>query len=85
MLEGINYWDELKESPSQMEIYFAIFANVLELDESGKPTNEKYAEQRSCDLVISLLHGETPGRTTAHLSPGKSSSSDVRGARICHI
>jgi hypothetical protein len=33
MLEGINYWDELKDSPSQMETCFAIFVNVLELDE----------------------------------------------------
>jgi hypothetical protein len=27
MLDGIDYWDELKDSPSQMEICFAIFAN----------------------------------------------------------
>ena len=40
MLEGINYWDQLRDSPSQMEICFAIFANVLELDDSGQPTNE---------------------------------------------
>jgi hypothetical protein len=44
MLEGINYWDELRDSPSQMETCFAIFANVLELDDSGEPVNEKYAE-----------------------------------------
>jgi hypothetical protein len=41
MLEGINYWDELRDSPSQMEICFAVFANVLELDDSGQPVNEK--------------------------------------------
>ena len=28
MLEGINYWDELRNSPSQMEICFAIFVNA---------------------------------------------------------
>ena len=28
MLEDIHYWDELRDSPSQMEICFAIFANV---------------------------------------------------------
>jgi hypothetical protein len=27
-----------------MEICFAIFVNVLELDDSGQPANEKYAE-----------------------------------------
>ena len=26
ILERINYWDELKDSPSQMETCFAIFA-----------------------------------------------------------
>lgn len=44
MLNGIDYWEELKGSPSQMETCFAIFANVLELDDQGEPTNEKYAE-----------------------------------------
>jgi hypothetical protein len=29
MLEGINYCDEFKDSPSQIETCFAIFANVL--------------------------------------------------------
>lgn len=41
MLEGINYWDELRDSPSQMEVLSAIFANVLQLDEHGEPINEK--------------------------------------------
>ena len=40
MLDGINYWDELRDSPSQMETCFAIFVNVLELDDSGQLVNE---------------------------------------------
>jgi hypothetical protein len=47
MLGGINYWDELRDSPSQMETCFANFVNVLELDDSGEPVNEKYAEMRA--------------------------------------
>ena len=47
MLDGIDYWDELKDSPSQMETSFAIFANILELDDTGEPVNEKYAEKRA--------------------------------------
>jgi hypothetical protein len=35
ILEGISYWDELRDSPGQMEICCAIFVNVLELDDSG--------------------------------------------------
>jgi hypothetical protein len=47
MLEGIDYRDAMRESPSQLETCFAIFANVLELDERGEPLNEKYAERRA--------------------------------------
>ena len=42
MLEGIDYWEELRDSPSQMEICVAIFANVLELDEQGEPDIEPW-------------------------------------------
>lgn len=60
MLDGINYWDELKDSPSQMEICFAIFANVLELDEDGVPINEKYAERRAATWLYQYCTGELP-------------------------
>jgi hypothetical protein len=53
MLDGIEYWDELKDSPSQMETCFAIFANVLELDDQGEPTNEKHAERRAATAIRS--------------------------------
>jgi hypothetical protein len=33
--DGIEYWDELKDSPSQMETCFAIVPNVLEIDDAG--------------------------------------------------
>lgn len=57
MLEGINYWDELKDSPSQMETCFAICANVLELDESGAPINEEYAERRAATWLYQYCTG----------------------------
>nr|BFE61239.1 hypothetical protein GCM10020063_057650 [Dactylosporangium thailandense] len=60
MLEGINYWDELKDSPSQMETCFAIFANVLELDEQGEPINEKYAERRAATFLYQYCTGTLP-------------------------
>jgi hypothetical protein len=63
MLDGINYWDELKDSPSQMETCFAVFVNVLELDEAGEPTNEKYAEQRAATWLYCYC--------TGHLPPGQ--------------
>ncbi len=60
MLAGINYWDELRDSPSQMEICFAIFANVLELDDAGEPVNEKYAESRAAAYLYRYCTGELP-------------------------
>jgi hypothetical protein len=60
LLDGIDYWDELRDSPSQMEICFAIFANVLELDDQGEPTNEKYAERRAATWIYRHGTGELP-------------------------
>ncbi|MEW2498932.1 hypothetical protein AB0878_00455 [Amycolatopsis sp. NPDC047767] len=40
LLDGIDYGDDLRDSPSQMEALFAIFANVLELDDQGEPVND---------------------------------------------
>jgi hypothetical protein len=60
LLEGVNYWDELKDSPSQMEICFAVFANVLEFDEHGNPTNEKYAERRAATWLYKYCTGNLP-------------------------
>ncbi|MGP4051200.1 DUF7677 family protein [Streptomyces sp. 2A115] len=60
MREGIDYWEEPRESPSQMEICVAIFANVLELDEQGEPVNEKYAERRAAAWLYRYCTGELP-------------------------
>jgi hypothetical protein len=60
MLEDINYRDALRESPSQMEICFAIFANVLELDDRGDPVNEKYAERRAATWLHQYCTGQLP-------------------------
>lgn len=60
MLDGINYWDELRDSPSQMETCFAIFVNVLELDDAGDPTNQKYAEARAATWLYKYCTGELP-------------------------
>ena len=62
ILEGINYWDAVAESPSQLEICFAIFANVLELDDRGDPVNEKYARAPRRHVALPLLHRRTAAR-----------------------
>ncbi|MFE9399355.1 hypothetical protein [Streptomyces flavidovirens] len=75
MLEGIDYWEELRESPSQMEICFAIFANVLELDEQGEPVNEKHAERRAAVWLYRYGTGHLP-RVSRTSSPGNASFID---------
>ncbi|MFJ3339495.1 hypothetical protein [Streptomyces sp. NPDC086766] len=60
ILNEIDYCEELRESPSQMEICVAIFANVLELDEHGEPVNEKYAERRAAAYLYLYCTGKLP-------------------------
>ena len=60
--DGINYRDKLKDSSTQMEICFAIFANVLELDDQGEQVNEKYAERRAATWLYRYCVGDFPPR-----------------------
>ena len=53
MLEGVPYLALYGEEPSAIEQTYAIFANVLEMDENGKVTNRKYAEKRATDYLRS--------------------------------
>jgi hypothetical protein len=53
MLEGVSYLDLYGEEPSAIEQAYAIFANVLEVDEHGKVTNRKHAEKRATDYLRS--------------------------------
>ena len=53
MLEDVEYLDLFGEEPSAIEIVFAIFANVIELDENGEVLNYKYAQKRATDYLKS--------------------------------
>ena len=50
-LTGIDYLKLYGEEPSVIEKVFAIYANVIELDEGGKVLNAKYAEKRATDYI----------------------------------
>ncbi|WP_338812200.1 hypothetical protein V9L05_12390 [Bernardetia sp. Wsw4-3y2] len=52
-LKGINYLSLYGEEPSTIEKVFAIFANVIEMDEEGTVLNAKYAEKRATDYIRS--------------------------------
>jgi hypothetical protein len=51
LLQDIDYRQTMIEEPSMLEIAYAIFANVLEFDESGAPINAKYAEYRAAQYI----------------------------------
>lgn len=57
-LNGIKYLDLFGEEPSAIEQVFAIFANVIELDENGNVLNAKYAEKRAVDYIRSYCMPE---------------------------
>lgn len=53
MLEDVEYLDLFGNEPSAIEQVFAIYTNVLELDEKGLVLNAKYAEKRATDYLRS--------------------------------
>lgn len=53
MLKDVEYLDLYGEEPSAIEMVFAIFANVIELDQDGNVTNFTYAQQRATDYLKS--------------------------------
>ena len=52
-LKGVEYLSLFGEEPNAIEQAFAIFANVIELDENGDVVNAKYAEKRAVDYIRS--------------------------------
>ncbi|PNK61078.1 MULTISPECIES: hypothetical protein [unclassified Psychrobacter] len=53
MLEDIEYLDLFGNEPSAIEMVFAIFANVIEMDEDGNVLNFTYAQKRATDYLKS--------------------------------
>ena len=53
MLEDVEYLDLYGNDPSAIEMAFAIFANVLEMDADGNVLNFTYAQRRATDYIKS--------------------------------
>ncbi len=51
MLEGVDYLPLYGSEPSAIEQVYAIFANVLEVDESGQVLNAQHAQKRATDYL----------------------------------
>jgi hypothetical protein len=56
-LDGIDYSCIFQE-PSALEQVYAIFANVLELDENGRVINAKHAERRAAQYILEYVAGK---------------------------
>jgi hypothetical protein len=54
ILEGIDY-SCIFEEPSALEQTYAIFINILEVDENGNVTNAKHAEKRAAQFIRSYI------------------------------
>ena len=50
-LKGIDYLHLYGNEPSAIEKVYAIFANVIELDEDGNILNKWYAQKRATDYL----------------------------------
>ena len=55
VLDGIDYSFVLSEEPSALEEVYAIFANVIEMDDVGNVLNAKYAERRAAQWLRSYI------------------------------
>jgi hypothetical protein len=54
LLDDVDYAC-IFEEPSALELTYAIFANVLELDADGNVTNAKHAERRAAQWIRSYV------------------------------
>lgn len=55
LLDNIDYWQTLRNEPSAMERLYAIFANVIEMNDEGEVTNAKHAERRAAQWLRSYM------------------------------
>jgi hypothetical protein len=51
LLKGIDYLSLDGNEPSAIEQVYAIFANVLEVNEAGEVLNAQYAQKRATDYL----------------------------------
>ena len=57
LLQGIDY-SCIFEEPSALEQAYAIFANVIEMDDEGMVINAKHAEMRAAQFIRSYVDSE---------------------------
>ena len=55
MMNGYEYLDVFRDEGTSTEIVFAIFANVIEMDEAGTVLNFTYAQKRATDYLKNYI------------------------------
>ena len=60
LLEGIDWLPVAHSEPSLLEGALAVWANNLLIDESGNPTNARYAEERAAMFIRRYCTGVPP-------------------------
>jgi hypothetical protein len=58
LLDGVGYSCIFSE-PSALEQAYAIFINVLEIDDEGMVLNAKYAEKRAAQSILQYVTGKS--------------------------
>ena len=56
LLDDVDY-SCIFEEPSALQRVYAIFANVIELDEEGRVLNAKWAERRAAHFILGYVKG----------------------------
>jgi hypothetical protein len=80
VLDGIDYSFVLSEEPSALERVYAIFANVIEMDDVGNVLNAKYAERRAAQWLRSYI--EPAYSVAPHSKPGKYTCTTPRREKL---
>jgi len=57
-LQGVDYLGVYGAEPSAIEQVFAIYANVVRVDEAGTVLNGEYAERRATDWLRFYLRNQ---------------------------
>lgn len=51
LLHGVDYRGDFQKNPNELQLVFAVFTNVLRVDDDGKVVNAAEAGQRAAAVV----------------------------------
>ncbi len=57
-LAEFDYREELKEEPGIVEGMFAVYSNVIHMDDQGRVTNQEHAIKRAAQYILLSLDAD---------------------------